>query len=222
MTGPSARMSWLRLALIAAIAVAGCAKSDQVKPDSVAGAGPGPVARSGEDTTPPSLNLDSSAVAQLAARTSFASPRLPVATAETRLTNRNHGVKQASRPSTLTIETASGSSTTGAHLVARIKSVGAYHDLGIESGDNYLDVLKAGSNQWVYLVSMTPFRVKYLTRADPPRPYSHLSPEEPRIVYYEFDSSPGSASKTPDMIAYAFCVEDAVCAPSNQCGYNVF
>lgn len=220
MTRSRLRSGWLRLPLIAAIVVVGCGKSDQVKPDSVSGASP--VTRASEDTVRPLLNLDSSAVAQLAARTSYGKPREPVSTTKSLVTNRNHGVKNANKPSKITIETANDASTTGAHLIARIKSTGAYHDLGLENGDNYLYVLKLGSNQWVYLVSMSPFRITELTRDPSLEPYSHQSPEEPRIVYSLFDSTSGTASQTPDMIAYAFCVEDGACGAANHCGYNVY
>jgi hypothetical protein len=168
------------------------------------------------------LRLDSAAVVQLVAGYSFATPRPPVTTTDTLVTQRNHGVKIADKPSALTIETASGSTSSGAHIVARIKSSKAYPDLGIGHGDNYLVVLKAGSNQWVYVIAMTPFRTTELTRAYRPHPYSDGDPAEPRIVYAEFESSPGPTPMANDMIAYAFCVEDNTCTPINHCGYNVF
>lgn len=220
MSRPSARSLWLRAPLLAAIVVAGCGKSDQVKSDTAAGAKA--VNPASADTTQLALRMDSAAVVQLAGKYTFMSRRPPVPTGETLATSHNRGVKIAEKPLALTIETASGSTSTGAHIVARIDSDKAYPDLGIGHGTSYLLVLKAGSSQQVTVVSMTPFRFTPLTRAYPPRPYSHGTPEEPRIVYSEFQSSPGPTPKANDMIAYAFCVEDGTCTPVNHCGYNVF
>ena len=222
MTRLPADTRWSVLPIMGIVMTLGCSRTEKAGRDtSAAMRTETTAARQNTTTGASSLALDTRGIAQLAAKYTFHNKSGPKQAKKSVMTQQNPGVKLNGKP-TMDIAAATPTgSRMDPEILALVTSNKQYSGLGIEKGENYIVRDKHGSTNpadWrVYVVSMKPFGILRLTAHS--EPFSDGDPMEPRIVYWEFDSS-GAVHPLYDMVAYAFCFDDPSCQPIGHCGYN--